>query len=108
MENNQNADILSVLHRIEAMIRPICVEKVRGILNRVLDTPQKVRAYHYSDNRPSQVVESESGISYVQITELWKQWYAYGLGDMISVQGGRRFVRSINLEDVGVSIPSPS
>ncbi|MBE0525798.1 MAG: hypothetical protein IH631_02580, partial [Candidatus Thorarchaeota archaeon] len=50
-------------------------------------------------------VEDESGISYSTITKLWKEWFGFGLGRMISAQGGERFVRTLDLKEFGFEVP---
>ena len=71
----------------------------------VLDSEEKRRAFHYSDDRGSQEVGSLSGTSFTVVTEWWKEWYRNGLGHMKNVRGGKRFVRDISLEDVGILLP---
>jgi hypothetical protein len=102
---DNNEKIVELLEKTIILLRAAYIPEIRSRMEGLLDTDAKKIAYHYSDDRSSQDVSRLSGINYVQITELWKDWYQNGLGHMKSVQRGKRFIRNISLEDVGITIP---
>ena len=98
-------ELNKLIEEIVILLRAGLKPTIRGVIEKILDTPEKKRAYQSSDGRKSKDVEDESGISYSKITKLWKEWYGFGLGYMVSAQGGERFVRTLDLKEYGFEVP---
>lgn len=97
--------VIELLEKIDGVLRAAFMPQIRERMESVLNSEEKQRAFHYSDDRGSREVGSLSGTSFAVITEWWKEWHRNGLGHMKIVQGGKRFVRDISLEDVGIPLP---
>ena len=68
---------------------------------------KEIKIYHYSDGRSSIEVAKAVGLkSHASILEYWKRWGRIGIMDVITVRGGRRYVKAFNLEDFGIEIPT--
>ncbi len=97
--------VIELLEKIDGVLRAAFMPQIRERMESVLDSEEKRKAFHYSDDRGSQEVGNLSGTSYTAVTEWWKEWHRSGLGHMKNVRGGKRFVRDISLEDVGIPLP---
>ena len=97
--------VIELLENTTRLLRAAFLPQIRERMELVLDSEEKRRAFHYSDDRGSKDVGSLSGISFPMVTEWWKEWHRNGLGHMKNVRGGKRFVRDISLEDVGIPLP---
>lgn len=97
--------VIELLEKIDGVLRAAFMPQIRERMESVLDSEEKRRAFYYSDDRSSQEVGSLSGASHTVVTEWWKEWHCNGLGHMKNVRGGKRFVRDISLEDVGIPLP---
>ncbi|MHA1908170.1 MAG: hypothetical protein ACXAAQ_15180 [Candidatus Thorarchaeota archaeon] len=102
---DNDKEIVQLLKKTLVLLRAAYIPEIRSRMESLLDTDAKKIAYHNSDDKSSQEVEKLSGIKYVQVTELWREWFQNGLGYMKSVKGGKRFIRDISLEDVGIPLP---
>jgi hypothetical protein len=87
------------------LLRIFTKPEIASRLNSALNTDELKLAFHHSDGKTTKDIEELTGIKKDRMTNLWKQWTSLGFGEMISVKGGNRFVRSISLEDFGISIP---
>lgn len=105
--DTNSQELVTIAGEILALLQAGLKPTIREVLESVLDTPEKLRAYHFSDGRKSRDVEESSGISYSSVTNLWKTWFGHGLGKMVSARGGRRFVRTLSLDEFGLELPNP-
>lgn len=103
----QDNEQTELLREILKWIKFTGMKEVKEILNSVLETDQKKLAYQLSDgNMGSVEIGKASGIASTEtITRYWKSWVKSGLGENVSVKGGKRFKRSFDLEDLGIEVP---
>ena len=87
------------------LLRIVTKPEITSRLKSALETDDLKLAFHHSDGKKTKDIEELTGIKKDRMTNLWKQWTSLGFGEMISVKGGNRFVRSISLEDYGIKIP---
>ena len=75
-------------------------EQVKRSLESVLDTNTKKIVYQLSDGEIG-VVEAvkQSKSSKDFVSKYWNQWPKFGIGVTVSVKGGKRFIRSFDLDD---------
>lgn len=106
VEEKVSLELFSLVEEIVILLRAGLKPTIRGVIEKLLDTPEKKRAYHFSDGRKSKDVETESGIGYSTITKLWKEWFGFGLGRMTSAKGGERFIRTLDLKEFGFEVPN--
>lgn len=80
---------------------------VKEVLNSTLDTPEKKLLYQLSDGSKGSVELCQAtGIASTEtITKNWKSWIKLGLGENLSVKGGKRFKRAFDLEEFGIEVP---
>jgi hypothetical protein len=98
------SDLGNILERIYTIFVAANYESISKSLYEVLDTPEKVLAYHLSDGRTTEEVLRKMKMSSKTLPKLWKFWNSRGLGMRTPVRGGMRFVRLFSLEDFGFKI----
>jgi hypothetical protein len=65
--------VIELLEKIDGVLCAAFIPQIRERMESVLDSEEKQRAFHYSDDRGSQEVGSLSGTSYTMVTEWWKE-----------------------------------
>jgi len=109
MNNNPkiNDETLEVLQEILKWTKVASIQKTKEVLETELSTKEKKLVYHHSDgNKKTRDFGEIAGISRANtISDLWKQWKALGIVEMVSVRGGERAKRSFNLKDFGIEVP---
>ena len=104
--NDVQQRTLEVLEEILKWTRITSIPQVKKTLEEMLASAGQVRAYHHSTGNNSRTVAEVAGVGRAAILVWWKSWQAAGLGEMRSVQRGNRFVRTLDLEDFGIAVPS--
>ena len=100
-------ELMIILRDINRWLKILAYDKVKKILLDTLKTEKEIKIYHYSDGRSSIEVAKAVGLkSHASILEYWKRWGRIGIMDVITVRGGRRYVKAFNLEDFGIEIPT--
>lgn len=106
MAQNNELTERQLLKEILKWIKFAGMKGVKDQLNVTLETDQKRTIYQLSDGSKSIVdIHEITGASTGSISGYWQKWLKLGLGEKISVQGGDRFKRSFDLEDLGIEIP---
>ncbi len=106
--DNLEERTLDVLEEILKWTKVTSIPHVKKTLESVLSSDDERRAYHHSTGDTSRKVADLAGVSHGTIARWWKKWHRSGLGEMRRVRGGSRFVRSFDLEDFGIPVPSLS
>ena len=94
-------EILSILRVLKLAYMPQVKSSVEGLFK----SDEEKLAFEYSDGRTTAELKRISGIKKDKMTSLWKAWSSYGMGTMVSVKGGNRFVKSLSLDDLGIKVP---
>lgn len=94
-----------ILEEISMWLKISGIEKVRGILNSTLNTPEKISVYHLSDGRGITEIHNTTGMSVGSISNYWNSWNKLGLMKSLPVKGGERLIKNFDLEDYGITIP---
>ena len=97
-------EVLSYLKDIRMILNIGLHSFMKTRINEILNTEKKRKAYQASDGKTSRQVIQVSGLSKGTIIKLWRIWNSQGLGNLIKVKGGNRFVRSFSLNDFQISI----
>ena len=93
-----------ILEEIKVWIKINGVEKVQNLLNKTLDTPEKITVYHLSDGRTIRDIIAICGGSTATVSNYWNNWNRLGLMKSIRVSRGERFIKSFDLESYGIEI----
>ena len=98
---------IRLLREILKWIRFSGMTEVRALLEKTLDDPQKLLVYHLSDGtRGSVEISKITGIkSTGTVTKYWQTWQKQSLGENVPVQGGVRFKRFFDVEELGLTVP---
>ena len=94
-----------ILEEIKVWTKINGVEKVQNLLNKTLDTPEKIIVYHLSDGRTIRDIIAICGGSTATVSNYWNNWNRLGLMKSISVKRGERFIKSFDLDHYGIEIP---
>lgn len=104
MKNKQTGsdELAARLDEIIRLCRAAMAPIIRARLLKSLDSPEKLIAFRLSDDRGTDEVSTTAKIGTKTLQELWKEWHGNGWGYMKNVKGGKRFVRTISLEEFGI------
>jgi len=102
-----NGEQTQLLKEILKWIKFAGMKQVKDTLVDALDNDQKKIIYQLSDGNKGIVeVGKSAGISgTATVFRYWKSWTKLGLGDYVAVQGGERFKRAFDLEELGIDVP---
>jgi len=104
--NPQNNEQNELLKEILKWIKFAGMKGVKDQLEATLETDQKKIVYQLSDGSKAIAdINKVTGVSTGSISGYWQKWVKLGLGEKIAVQGGDRFKRSFDLEDLGIEMP---
>ena len=96
----------STLEDIATWLKISGVEKVRILLEKVLDKPEKTLVYHYStEERTTREIKDLAGAGLFSISSYQTSWFRLGLMKKIPIHGKERYVKNFNLDDFGIQIP---
>lgn len=95
-----------VLEEIRVWTKINGVEKVQSVLNNALDTPEKRMVYHLSDGKTTREIYAICSVSIGTVSTYWNSWNRLGIMKTISVKRGDRFIKSFDLEDYSVEVPT--
>ncbi len=96
--------VIQLLEEVLKWTKVTSIPGVRLTLEEVLASNEERTAYQNSTGKTSREVGALVGVGHTTISRWWKRWYRTGLGEMQSVRGGNRFIRSFNLEDFGLEV----
>jgi hypothetical protein len=85
------------------------MKAVKEVLISTLETPQERLLYQLSNGSKGSVelCKITKIASTETVTRHWKTWGKLGIGENMSVQGGKRFRRAFDLEELGIEVPKP-
>lgn len=106
-------DIVSAIEKLQNSLDEVSmwqkisgVEKVKEVLERALDKPEKILVYHLStDDKTTREINNITGVSRVSISSYQKSWFNLGLMKKVPTSSKERYVKNFNLEDFGIKIP---
>ena len=82
------------------------MRQVKEVLTSTLDNEKKIIAYHHSDGKnTSTIIANLSDITQPKVSDLWRDWFSLGLGELIPTSGGNRFKKSFDLKMFGIVVP---
>ncbi|QLH11264.1 hypothetical protein [Nitrosarchaeum sp. AC2] len=83
------------------------MKEIKPVLEAQLPNDSKKIIYHLSDSTKGtqEIAKLVGGISHMSISNYWKSWEKFGLGESVTVMGGKRFKRSFDIEDFGINVP---
>ena len=106
MRDSEQDEQIRLLKEIAMWSRLIGFKQAKDVLESQLKEDKKALAYHLSDGKnTSTIISKATGINQPKVTELWRNWLSFGLGESVSVSGGRRFKKSFDLKMFGISVP---
>lgn len=83
------------------------VEKVKNLLEKELEKPEKILTYHYSiEDKSVRDIKELSGAGLGTISGYQTAWFNLGLMKKVPIRGKDRYVKNFNLEDFGINIPN--
>lgn len=82
-------------------------DKVKSVLERVLNDDSRKLVYHLSDGKNTTgMIASKTPVSNFTVSTWWRAWATLGIVELIPVQGGgSRGKKVFNLEDFDIPIP---
>lgn len=81
-------------------------DKIKPLLESILDEPRKIVAYHLSDGeKTTRIISNEVGAGIGSISRWWTTWINRGIAAPIPKGAGMRAMKSFDLEDYGIAIP---
>lgn len=84
-------------------------DKIRPLLEAILDEPRKIVAYHLSDGENiTRYISKEANASTGSISNWWTTWINRGIAIPIPIGAGMRAKKFFNLEDYNIVIPDLS
>ncbi|MGA2682010.1 MAG: hypothetical protein ABSF44_09455 [Candidatus Bathyarchaeia archaeon] len=85
------------------------MKAVKEVLISTLETAQERLLYQLSNGSKGSVelCKITKIASTETVTRHWKTWAKLGIGENMSVQGGKRFKRAFDLEEFGIEVPKP-
>jgi len=81
-------------------------DKVKPLLESILDEPRKIVAYHLSDGeKTTRIISKEVGAGTGSISRWWTTWINRGIAVSIPKGAGMRAKKFFDLEDYDIKIP---
>jgi DNA-binding MarR family transcriptional regulator len=98
--------MIELLEELVKWTKAANIPKVKELLLSVLESPEELAAYQFSDGEKSgRDVADQVNVTQPTIGKWWKKWIAAGIAEPVSVQRGDRAKRLFSLEDFGVEVP---
>ena len=100
---SEKDDQTEILKEILKWIKVSSYKQIKDFLGSNLKTETEKLIYHFSDgtNSTIQVVEKAHS-SKQKVSDSWKKWRKFGIGENVNVTGGMRFKRNFDLGDFGL------
>jgi hypothetical protein len=104
---SQNNEQTEILKEILKWVKISSFNQVKEFLNSILKTETEKLIYHFSDgdNSTAEIVKLAKS-SNQKVSDCWKEWKKFGIGETVEVKGGVRFKRTFDLQDFGIDITS--
>ena len=78
-------------------------KNVKSILESTLDSESKKTIYFLSDGKNGQNEIVDKGhVGSNSVSKCWNEWEKLGIGELISIQGGKRFKAIFDLNNFGL------
>jgi hypothetical protein len=101
-------ELIAIMREMLKWTKFAGAKEVRSVLTIALDSEQKRLVYHLSDGNNGTVQIGQAvDVSSETVRRYWESWSRQGIVDPIKVQGGQRFKKSFDLEDFGITVPTP-
>ncbi len=99
-------EISEALVEIRAWYRQTPRKDIKSNLESILDTPNKIIAYHFSDGgKTTRNLAKISKAGTGSISRWWTDWIKFGIAIPIKKGAGNRAKKLFDLKDYGISIP---
>jgi len=102
MDNNQ--EIKDILNEILKWIKFEGMQKVKQVLETILDNDAKKLIYELSDGRSSPAIAGIAGVSPPTVRDYWKEWAVVGIVEVHS-DYKKRYRKVFSLKEVGIEVP---
>ncbi len=95
-----------VLKEILKWIKVSGIKDVKPVLEEEFKENVKKQIYQLSDGTKGtqEIAKIVNDVTYTTVFRYWKSWEKLGLGEYITIPGGKRFQRSFDLEDFGLKV----
>jgi len=104
--SEENKKVLEVCKEILTWQKIVYDDKVKPLLDTILDEPRKIVAYHISDGEnTTRIISKEVGAGTGSISRWWTTWINRGIAVPIPKGAGMRAKKFFNLEDYNIAIP---
>lgn len=82
-------------------------EKVKKLLEGILDSTEKILMYHLSDGKSNKAIGEMCGVDPKTVSNNYRSWHRLGLMKSQSLQEGKyKYFKAFNVEDFGIKIPT--
>lgn len=108
-EKPELEELLEICKEILSWQRIAYDDKVKPLLESILDEPRKLVAYHLSDGEnTTRNLSSKVGAGTGSISRWWTTWINRGIAVPLPKAGGMRAKKRFDLEDYNIKIPEIS
>jgi len=81
-------------------------DKVKPLLETILDDPKKIAVYHISDGEnTTRIISKRTGAGTGSVSRWWNEWIDKGIAMPIPKGAGFRAKKMFNLENYTINIP---
>lgn len=84
-------------------------DKVKPLLETILDAPKKIAVYHLSNGEnTTRIISKETGAGTGSVSRWWNEWIDRGIAIPIPKGAGFRAKKMFNLENYEIDVPNIS
>ena len=101
---NDSEEIKDILRELLKWTKFQGMQKVKEVLESVLDNDSKKMVYELSDGRSSSNISETVELSDQSVRNYWKDWSRLGIME-VHPEYKRRYRRVFSLKEVGIEVP---
>lgn len=110
MKKEETQELREIADSFKELVRWIKfanIDKAKSVLEKTLNEPRKIQAYHLSNGKNTlQIIGERVGVNKDVLNGWWKIWNGLGITEPVSARGGSRAKKIFELANFGIAVPT--